>query len=162
MNTAVSPPQSSWVHPSGPPGSSQPPSGYVAPQGPPPPNSPYASSPYPPQGGYNQPPSQQQWGGQPGGYGSPAPQNNWQNSYRQDDRSVYFEAHRQTAHSNATMSGWFSGPGQQQQPPPQVVYQQAPPKKSGIGTGGALAIGTCHSMRKSDTTPTNFRQAALV
>lgn len=40
------------------------------------------------------------------------------------------------------ISGFFNRPQQQQQP--QVVYQQAPPKKSGIGLGGAAALGKYH------------------
>jgi hypothetical protein len=67
VNTSVSPPQSSWVHP----GAA---SSFGPPPGPPPPdNRGYNPSPapYPPQGGYNQgPPPQQGWGGQPGGYNS--------------------------------------------------------------------------------------------
>lgn len=90
VNTQVNPPQSSWVHPAGPPGSPQPPSGFAPPPGPPPPDRQYNTSPYPPQGGYAPSPvPAQQWSGPPGGgYGSPSPQGGWQGGYQQEDRGT--------------------------------------------------------------------------
>ncbi|THH01748.1 hypothetical protein EW026_g1015 [Hermanssonia centrifuga] len=120
VNTAINPPQPSWVHPLGAPPPIPSPQGFAPPPGPPPPdNRGYNSSPYPGQGGYNQsPPPQQSWnsgpgyGGGYGGYQGPP----------QEQR------------------GWFGG-GRPQQPPQQVVYEQAPPKKSGMGMGTAIAAG---------------------
>jgi hypothetical protein len=94
VNTNASPPQSSWVHPLGPPGSPNP-QGYAPPQGPPPPDNRgwNNSSPYPPQGGYNSgPPPQNNWGppggGYGGGYGGP-PQGGYQGEYQQESRGTF-------------------------------------------------------------------------
>ncbi|KAI0773694.1 hypothetical protein C8Q74DRAFT_1368266 [Fomes fomentarius] len=126
VNTAESPPRSSWVHPLGPPPPAPPPSGYGPPPGPPPPNQSYSPAPYP-QGGYNQgygqPPPQQQWGSspQPGYYGSSPPPQGGYGGYGQpppDNR------------------GWFGSNS-----PQPTVIQQAAPKKSGPGMGTALLAG---------------------
>ncbi|KAF7313361.1 WW domain-containing protein [Mycena chlorophos] len=142
VNTLTQPPVTTWTHPLGAPPSPGPPQGGYAP----PPGGPEnrgpggyypqqqgypgqygGGSPYPPQGGYGGPGYQQS--PPPGQY---APYNQgYQGAPPQEGRGLF--------------GGMFGGGRPQQpimaSPPPQTVYVEEQPKKSGIGMGGALALG---------------------
>lgn len=161
MNTLVQPPVTTWVHPLGAPPS--PAAAYSPPPGGPPDNrgygfppqqgSPYpgayppggSASPYLPQqqGGYS-PGYQQPPPGQYSPYNQPPPQQQWQGvpPQEQGGKGAYFQCVWRAGRlifvcATGLLSGMF-GHHSQQQP----VYEQAAPKKSGIGMGTALALGT--------------------